>query len=169
MWIRDALTKAFPSVRVVLYGYDTALAKSNSFQTLSDLSSNLSGLLNASGLGSVKPLIFLAHSLGGIILKEALVRDRQIMHRTVGGLMFGVPSRGMETRALMAMVHGQPNENLINALTTGSKDLQTLDDRFFEVALRGRMEMFWAYETRTSPTVVSMHFRTTFKLTLPSE
>ena len=93
------MPKAFPSIRVVLFGYDSKLDKSNSFQTITDLASFLTDNLKPLSFGSPasKPLIFLAHSLGGIVLKEALDRERQIMHYVAGAILFGVPSRGMET------------------------------------------------------------------------
>jgi surfactin synthase thioesterase subunit len=159
MWIRDALPKEFPTIRVHLFGYNTKLAKSNSFQTIPDLASFLAESLKASDLLSpaAKPLIFLAHSLGGIVLKEALDREHQKMRHVAGAVFFGVPSRGMETQALMTMVSGQPNGGLVRDLTTASDYLGRLDDRFFEVVRRGTLELFWAYETKTTPTVaVSM-------------
>lgn len=158
MWVRDALPKAFPSIRVVLFGYDTTLVKSNSFQTIDDLSLSLVNNLKTSGFALTKPLIFLAHSLGGIIVKGALVasangddRGRQIVKQTAGAVLFGVPSRGMETQALMTMVRGQANDGLLRDLTVPSEYLNSLDDQFVEVA--GGMKLFWAFETRTSPTV----------------
>jgi len=151
MWLRDELPEVFPNIRVLLYGYDTTLIKSNSFQTATDLGSSLGGTLKASGFAS-KPLLFLAHSLGGIVLKEALDRERQMLQHVVGAVLFGVPSRGMETQALMTIVRGQANEAIVRDLTIGSDYLQSLEDRFFDVASHG-MKLFWAYETRTSPTV----------------
>ena len=153
MWIRDALPKAFPNTRVALYGYDTTLVKSNSFQTIADLAFFLGESLKASGFASKKPVLFLAHSLGGLVLKEALDRERQMLRRVAGAILFGVPSRGMETQALMTVVRGQANEAIVRDLTAGSDYLQSLDDRFSDVASQGRMKLFWAYETRTSPTV----------------
>jgi len=162
MWIRDALPKALPNVRAVLFGYDTTLINSNSFQTIGDLALSFIDNLKASGFASlgIKPLIFLAHSLGGIVFKEALValanggdREQQILRHVVGGVLFGVPSRGMQTQALMTMVRGQPNEGLVRNLTTASEYLRSLDGQFSRVVRQGRMELFWAYETRTSPTV----------------
>jgi len=155
MWIRDALPRAFPAIRAILFGYDTRLLESNSFQTIADLASFLAENLKASGFASpvAKPLIFLTHSLGGIVFKEMLGREHQIIHHVVGAILFGAPSRGMETQALMSMVSGQPNRGLVDDLTVSSDYLQRLDDCFFEVARRGRMELFWGYETRTSPTV----------------
>ena len=162
MWIRDALPKALPTIRVVLFGYDTALADSTSFKTIADLASSLNDTLTASGFGTPasKPLIFLAHSLGGIIVKEALLalaggheRARRMLQQTAGAVLFGAPTRGMETQALMTMVRGQANEGLIRDLTIPSGYLKSLEDQFFDVAIAGRMKLFWAFETKTSPTV----------------
>jgi alpha-beta hydrolase superfamily lysophospholipase len=126
MWIRDALAEAMPNARAVLFGYDTALVESNSFQTIADLASTLMENLKASG--SPRPLIFSAHSLGGIVLKEALVtlandrdRERQILRQVVGAVLFGVPSRGMKTQALMTMVRRRPNERLVRDLAAKSE------------------------------------------------
>lgn len=161
MWIRDALPRALPTARAVLFGYDTALVKSNSFQTITDVASFFIEQIKASSLASAtKPLVVLAHSLGGIVFKEAVVAlarggdpDRAIFQSLVGGVLFGVPSRGMETRALLAMVRGQPNEDLVRGLTRGSDYLKSLDEQFSDVVVPRGMNLFWAYETRTSPTV----------------
>ncbi len=158
MWIRDALPKALPNVRTVLFGYDTALPNSNSFQSITDLALLFIASLKASGLGR-KPLVFLAHSLGGIVLKETVVTlargsdPERILHHTVGGVLFGVPSRGMETQALMTMVRTQPNEGLLRDLTTGSEYLRSLHGQFSDIIQTTGIKLFWAYETRTSPTV----------------
>lgn len=83
------------------------------------------------------------------------------MRHVDGAVFFGTPSRGMDTRALMTMVGGQSTEGLVRDLTVKSDYLEHLGDRFFEVARRGRMEIFWGYETKISPTVaVSLWHRT---------
>ena len=42
MWLRDCLACTLPGVRVLLYGYDTVLVKSESFQDIDDIGTNLS-------------------------------------------------------------------------------------------------------------------------------
>jgi hypothetical protein len=37
MWLRDALPLDFPNARILIYGYDTRLLQSSSFQNLTDL------------------------------------------------------------------------------------------------------------------------------------
>jgi len=75
MWLRDALPISLKHTRSILYGYDTALTMSESFQTVDDIALSFIGRLKSIGrsLPSTKPVVFIAHSLGGIILKRALL------------------------------------------------------------------------------------------------
>lgn len=68
MWIRDELPDLLTGVRFIIYGYDTKLYQSKSFQVLPDLARSFIASLQASGWVS-KPLLFLAHSLGGVLMK----------------------------------------------------------------------------------------------------
>ena len=82
MWIRDALPYDLtvghaesPGIgRVMIYGYDSAVENSNNFQNLEDLATSfrhsLLALTNVTGGITAKPIIFIAHSLGGLILKQ---------------------------------------------------------------------------------------------------
>lgn len=75
MWIRDELPQRLPGVRFLTYGYDTALYGSTSFQIISELAISLVETMKAIGWSapSSKPVLFIAHSLGGVVLKQALV------------------------------------------------------------------------------------------------
>jgi len=88
----------------------------------------------------------------GVGKKPWAESDKMLRH-VAGAILFGVPSRGMETQALMILVRGHANEAIVRDLIVGSGYLQSLDDRFFDVASHGRMTLFWAFETRTSPPV----------------
>lgn len=76
MWIRDCLPKDLPGTRAIIYGFNTKLVESRSFQFISDLASELVSHLETYGgaQGRIKPTAFLAHSLGGLVLKQALVQ-----------------------------------------------------------------------------------------------
>lgn len=41
MWLRDALPLDFPNARILIYGYNTGLVRSSSFQNLTDLGRGL--------------------------------------------------------------------------------------------------------------------------------
>ncbi|KAI1451810.1 hypothetical protein F4805DRAFT_463413 [Annulohypoxylon moriforme] len=165
MWIRDELPSIMPEARISIYGYDTALVGSKSFQTIQDLAISFIDHMKASGqnLPSAKPLIFLAHSLGGIVLKEVFtiladsdIQNAHILELFKGGIFFGVPSQGMSVEHLLTMVKGQKNYQIVENLSMGSKYLQDLDDKFSGLSLTRSMHLYWGYETKMSPTIMKM-------------
>lgn len=46
MWLRDHAAWRKPNVRVLLYGYDTTLVSSESFQTIENIGTELGGALS---------------------------------------------------------------------------------------------------------------------------
>jgi hypothetical protein len=163
MWIRDTLPTSIDGVRFILFGYDTTLKNSNSFQTIVDLANTLYLTLQTNGWASpsTKPLVFLAHSLGGVLLKQLLVMlagandGTQFMLSMIkGAIFFGTPSRGMAMGQLRAMVGDQPNKDLVENLSEDSEFLPNLEAQFTGISHLQRMRLYWAYETKTSPTVV---------------
>jgi hypothetical protein len=86
MWILDSLgsDSPFSGARLLLYGSDTKLAGNDSTQELSglgdDLRYDLEALMSKTVTStklSIVPLIFIAHSLGGLLVKEVFC---QIKH-----------------------------------------------------------------------------------------
>ncbi|KAH8892136.1 hypothetical protein GQ53DRAFT_806091 [Thozetella sp. PMI_491] len=164
MWVRDVLPVSFPDTRFILYGYDTTLRNSRSVQSVVDLAQAFIGALEADGWASpsAKPLLFLAHSLGGVLLKQLFVslangdeRANFMLSIIRGAVFFGVPSVGMSISHLLAMVEGQPNSALVETLSIGSQYLENLEIQFDGISyLWGRKSFFWAYETQATPTVV---------------
>ena len=165
MWIRDSIPRSVPGVRSIIYGYDSKLTESSSFQSISDIARTLILQLKSGGWNSPssKPVVFLAHSLGGLVLKDAIVQmaDREksitgILDSFLGAIMFGVPSLGMEQSHLLAMVTGQPNELLVQDLSRdcGANYVRKLHSAFGGLSFLWAARILWAYETKESPTVV---------------
>ncbi|KAI1448634.1 hypothetical protein F5Y02DRAFT_374104 [Annulohypoxylon stygium] len=106
LWLRDFLPLQFPGlpVRVWSFGYDASIfgkAVINIENVAAFLVSNLDG--QRQGTHSTKPIIFIAHSLGGIIVKKALILAHErsntwhgIRDSTYGAMFFGVPHRGAD-------------------------------------------------------------------------
>ncbi|OJD31723.1 small s protein [Diplodia corticola] len=163
MWLRDGLPKAIPGIRAITYGYDTHLNDSTSFKSIPDIALELVNRLTAVGLGwlSSKPTVFIAHSMGGIILKEALVvlaptcgEEPSILGKLEAILFFGVPNGGMETDQLISMVNGNPTEELISKLSPASDYLKTLDSYFSNLQYTRKFPVISCYETKTTQTVM---------------
>ncbi|KAI0100718.1 hypothetical protein F4776DRAFT_658252 [Hypoxylon sp. NC0597] len=166
MWVRDELSHFLPSIRFVLYGYDTTLSPSNSFQTVPDLGNSLIGVLRAHGWTSpsAKPLLFLAHSLGGVIVKQALVmlagsgqKETYIASIIKGIIFFGVPSQGMNISDIFKMLGDQPNlEALVKDISAKSDYLLSLEKQFAGISYLRNIKVYWGYETKTTRSVVAI-------------
>ena len=76
MWLRDFLPEDLPRARIVLYGYDSNLAGSQSKNILADLSNNFVVKLHTMrslSRSEFRPIILIGHSLGCLIIKDALI------------------------------------------------------------------------------------------------
>jgi alpha-beta hydrolase superfamily lysophospholipase len=163
MWIRDALPKHLLGVRAVIYGYDTKLKSSQSFQLIPDLAKALIDQLQAHGWDtpSAKPVVFLVHSLGGLLLREAITQldnssneeYKSLLSLLRGAVFFGVPNLGMEQSHFRTVVHNNPNEALVDDISRNSNYLRRLNESFPRSSFQSRLKCFWAYETSESPTI----------------
>ena len=78
MWLRDTLPHDIttevdgkPYARVMIFGYESSLPQSKSMQNLEDLATSFrSSLLELVSTSTLRPIIFVAHSLGGLIVKQ---------------------------------------------------------------------------------------------------
>ncbi|KAM5342908.1 hypothetical protein ACJ41O_013874 [Fusarium nematophilum] len=168
VWLRDFLPKDVPNIRVLLYGYDTVLPGSLSKQSIEDLGGALLEQIiafRARDETSHRPIIFIGHSLGGLLIKEALVRARRrpsdansdLSKASYGLLFFGVPNLGLRNDQLRTLVRGQPNEALIHDLLVDNDSepsafLKRLADQFSE-SCRGHYRVVTFFERMLSPTL----------------
>jgi hypothetical protein len=165
MWLCDSLPFDLRGARVILYGYETQLYGSRAFQDLEALASTLRLHLQALVTGDssnakpqIKPLIFIAHSLGGLVVKEAIIqmkRDKNqqaLLDSIYGALFFGVPNQGMEIASLFPMVKDQPNQALLHSLGKESQILRNQCREFPKAFDYQDSEIICFYETEMSPT-----------------
>jgi hypothetical protein len=161
MWLRDRLPRDMPNARSIIYGYDTHLIRSESVKDVDDMAIALIGKMKSIGRSSpsAKPLLMLAHSLGGIVLKQAMVmmaRSREsggfMVDLIRGVIFFGVPNKGMRISHLLPMVEGQPNAKIVRLLSPDSDFLPNLDRQFSGIARHRDIKIMSVYETKRSTT-----------------
>ncbi|RYP27921.1 hypothetical protein DL767_007448 [Monosporascus sp. MG133] len=147
-------------VRIMTYGYESAVAGSRSIQNLEDLATSLqTGLRSLVAGPTSRPVIFVAHSLGGLIVLISLAKsededDKKLMQAIYGIVFFGVPHDGMDISSLIPMVGDGPNRFLIESISQINSQILPIQRREFHTALgdKGRSEIVCFYETMKSPT-----------------
>ncbi|RKK27668.1 hypothetical protein BFJ66_g16550 [Fusarium oxysporum f. sp. cepae] len=122
MWLRDFLSKDLPCCRTMIYGYNSKLS-SHGIDTIMDygreLIEELKKVRNSDELRQ-RPVFFIAHSFGGIILAHCLIKAVQTneedhptiatLHRaTYGMLLFGIPHKGLVVDDIQKMLAGEGN------------------------------------------------------------
>jgi len=158
MWLRDKIAENPQGARILLYGYDSALIKSRSSQDIEDMASKLvSSIQRIRPSSSRRPLVFIAHDLGGLIVKEAILQMESTDTASflcIYGLLFcGVPNRGIATNSWMPIVKNQPNEKLIRSITPGSLYLRDLQSRFDTTFTFSDARIVSVYETMRTKTL----------------
>ncbi|KAM0129068.1 hypothetical protein ACHAP3_008021 [Botrytis cinerea] len=171
VWIRDSLPTDISSARILAYGYDTSILDRNAKQSISDLAKAfLSSVIafRSATKASQRPLIFVAHSLGGLLVKEALYiamisgknPDNVDFFKSSYGLMFfGVPNLGLNNKALMQIVAGGLNEQMIKDLQVADEDheptqfLSTIKQNFKQCCKRGQFQIRSYYEQKETQMV----------------
>ncbi|QYT01580.1 DUF676 domain-containing protein [Trichoderma simmonsii] len=168
MWLRDSLpydltSETKPIARVMIYGYDSTVAESKSMQNFEDFATKLNGSLQTlMNTTTIRPIILIGHSLGGLIIKQALIllsgsehKESQTLIRAVYGVVFfGTPHHGMDISSLIPMAGDGPNRSLIESLSHYNSQILTMQHREFHKVLgdEGESEVFCFYETLKSPT-----------------
>jgi hypothetical protein len=156
-WPQDLLPTTLPNARIFTYGYDSNIrhrfAAPGNKSTVYDLGNNLLLSLEAKRSSQPsRPLIFVAHSLGGIVVKETLRRSeghrthhshlRSIYDATVALQFFGTPHSGADPLGVVHRVAEKVvrllgvtvNDQLVNSLLPTSERLRELREEFSKMS-----------------------------------
>ncbi|KAI3572140.1 hypothetical protein IWW34DRAFT_824446 [Fusarium oxysporum f. sp. albedinis] len=170
MWLRDSLPYDItgedtnkPMARMMIYGYESSVGQSKSMQCLEDLATSFLNSLRAlTSTPTTRPIILVAHSLGGLIVKQTLISlskskkedDLKLVRAVYGIVFFGVPHDGMDISSLIPMVGDGPNRFLIESVGAINSQILSAQQREFHTALGGEgdSEIVCFYETVESPT-----------------
>ncbi|KAI1372216.1 hypothetical protein F4677DRAFT_433331 [Hypoxylon crocopeplum] len=144
LWLRDFLPKRVPNARILLFGYNSNVAFQTATAGVREQAENLLNRLEESrNMNPSRPLMFLCHSLGGIIVKRALVHSNNdrtyetIRRSTFGVAFFGTPHKGGNCSGIGDVVAkiarsilGNPSNSFMEALKGGSLFLDSINDDF---------------------------------------
>ncbi|KAI0596694.1 hypothetical protein F4775DRAFT_282821 [Biscogniauxia sp. FL1348] len=152
-WPKDLLPNELKNVRIYSFGYDADIEKFMSSAGKNSVHDHGANLLNdlSFQLESQKekhvPFIFVVHSLGGLVLKEALnqsctARDhrKRVVESTHGIIFLGTPHKGSSAASygkiavtLTKVFAAQStNTKLLRTLEKGSEVLGRIEKSFYE-------------------------------------
>lgn len=141
-WPQTWLPKDVRNCRVLAVNYHTYLSNWNlecpvKRETLEDKAKSIERDLIAAGLGS-KPIVFIGHSMGGLLIKKLLVNCAQsendlakrISAQVRGVVFYSVPHRGSNLVWPIKMKRLALPSNEVLELCKGSPSLLALHDQF---------------------------------------
>lgn len=169
-WPHDLLPDDAPNVRLFTYGYDSHVSHYVSGPAnQSNISQHGLTLLNAvSGKRHEcqnRPVIFVAHSLGGLLVKQALIesskqdrdgRDRNLHKACRAVIFFGTPHRGSPDASLGSIIAGiakgmqfDINKSILRDLDpkSGSPTLGNILDDFNSLLTQQKIQVYTFQES----------------------
>jgi protein SERAC1 len=178
-WPRDLLTHDLPDARIMTFGYDADVVKiwgmtpagSNGLHGHGkSLAYALSDSRSAAS-AKERPLILVAHSLGGLVCEQAMLvcraanelRLKSVLQSVVGIVFLGTPHRGSDLAAWGSIVAKylhrirSVNRNIIKTLELKSEVLASVEQDFQQLLLTpehvNRTRIFCFYEELAVPLV----------------
>ncbi|KAK4236388.1 hypothetical protein C8A03DRAFT_45622 [Achaetomium macrosporum] len=148
IWVNELLLQKLPRTRVMTFGYNASVVGNTSVAGIRGHARKLLTLLRDKREDdgtSHRPIVFVAHSLGGIIVKQALMIARNewkvfgdILTSTKGIVFFGTPHRGSDVaqwgevigNVKAASFGTRPRTPFFKLLRPNAKDLLDLSEDF---------------------------------------
>ncbi|KAL6717650.1 hypothetical protein ACLMJK_005565 [Lecanora helva] len=169
LWLRDLLPKSLDIARVLTFGYDASTVSfygARSADRIQHFATTLVADLvaNRSLEGcSRRPILFICHGLGGILVKKALTysstrTSEHVAHlysifvSTYGILFFGTPHNGTDTglwkpsveqTCPSGFVPSQSDSQLLSSMHKDSEILQIITEQFSSLTKQFHIFFFW--------------------------
>ncbi|KAI1730826.1 PGAP1-like protein [Ditylenchus destructor] len=133
-WPKEWLAKDTPvPVRILALDYSSRLLRFGEvMETIHSRSSRfVQEFLNA-GIGT-RPVVFICHSMGGLLVKNMLIDSKELREKTVGILFMATPHRGSAVASTYSYSVLRPSDDL-RLLSLDSVINQELHSKFMEIA-----------------------------------
>lgn len=157
MWLRDLLSSLIPNARIATYSYESDWRKTNVKTSLRQCEEQLLNVLHQNRSDEKerqRPLIFIGHSLEGLIIKQALIlanhgNDFRDIRLSAAGIIFLETSHQGSDAAVYDVWLAQAarrDKTLLESLRRCSSDLHDIA-RDFEKSY-GNLDMICFYENK---------------------
>ncbi|KAF8252057.1 hypothetical protein K440DRAFT_18990 [Wilcoxina mikolae CBS 423.85] len=184
MWLKDFLPHDVKNVRIMSYGYDSTLVGHSRAETrLLDYQRLFIQELECARtvVPKTRPLIFIGHSLGGILILQTLIEARRnpshhhLLESLHSIVFFGTPHQGIRTYELEEMVEAESGGydldretskyNLLKQLREGSEFLEIQKEELGYIWAEYKPKIVSFYELFKTPTVGQVRMHGVLKMT----
>lgn len=138
------LTKdtAFDGADVYAYSYSTGFWTT---LTIDELAENMRADLKASGVSAYKNIIFISHSMGGLVTRAYLLKNTDVAARTSFAYFFSTPTTGVQIASLLQYISS--SQQIVKIKTMNAEDY--LADLYRQwLAAKFQFPSYCAYEKR---------------------
>jgi pimeloyl-ACP methyl ester carboxylesterase len=143
---------AFNRADIFIYSYPTTLwAK----MSIDELAENMRLELAGNGVARYQKLMFLAHSMGGLVTRAYLLKNRDVANRTAFAYFFSTPTTGSQVASLATLLSG--NSQFVKMMSMNADDyLADLQRQW--LAAEFKFPSYCAYEKQNTygPAIVTM-------------
>ncbi|KAI1746899.1 hypothetical protein F4782DRAFT_522988 [Xylaria castorea] len=166
-WPHDYLLEDVPEAEVWTYGYNAdvigGLFQANNQNSVSQHGRDLAVKLERE-LYNQLPIVFIAHSLGGIIVKDAIRRSELCQSRTKLIVFLGTPHRGSSYAGwgaiasnLVSLAFQDSNKGIVQSLEVNSEALDNIQEEFLRIAHKAGIKVHSFQEARAISGVKGLH------------
>ncbi|KAK2020925.1 hypothetical protein LX32DRAFT_605626 [Colletotrichum zoysiae] len=182
LWLRDDLPQHIPNSRIFLYQYNATAVYGRDRATFVDKANELlEGIRVEREDAESRPILFLGHSMGGLLIKQALINAHNnpnytpIKHATNGLAFFATPHHGGDGKlvslgslaAKIATTTGfQKGDDVLEVLKQGSIFSDIMQEHFRHQLEKYNIVSFWGGFDNVSPLVVP---RASARLNMPGD
>jgi pimeloyl-ACP methyl ester carboxylesterase len=147
----DPVTK--DKVDILAFGYPSYLFKAGSFDP-GEAANRLHSQLERYGVTQYPTIVFVAHSMGGLVVLNELQRHRELLPRVPLVVLFATPQEGVQiANVAQHLLNNAAAEQLTPA--DGNAHLRALSDNWNSIPIEDRPVIRCAYEKlKTGPIVI---------------
>ncbi|CAH0026249.1 unnamed protein product [Clonostachys rhizophaga] len=139
-WPEEFLTRDLPDARIWTYGYNAdviqGMFRAGNQNSISQHGRDLSAQFERD-VANKDPVVFIAHSLGGILIKSVIHLSEKCRSRTRLVIFLGTPHRGSRVADWGKIVSNlsrvalqQPNSRILRGLQVDSEVLENIHEEF---------------------------------------
>ena len=108
----------FDGVDIFVYSYSNGLVSSlSSSLSIDELAANMRYVLVSQGITNYKKIIFLSHSLGGLITRAYLLDNRDVAEHTLFAYFYSTPTTGSQIASLTGYFFNTPQLQNLGSLS----------------------------------------------------